>query len=164
MGGTGMLKIAPKTVSSALCCNGGSFFRLPALMRYIRQCSQEPLTASLRGEAMEQMVCNLKVQETSVHVNNIKSESCFRAEQYRCEREHRSDHKNRFRFLSSHWLPLPGFTEHASNDTLLRDWSHTGTTVVPFKVDHVLPSSSRNSSGISSRSCNIFEYSQLTFL
>lgn len=77
MGGTGMLKIAPKTASSALCCNGGSFFRLPALMRYIRQHSQGPLTASLSREAMEQMVCNLEVQETSVHVNNIKFESCF---------------------------------------------------------------------------------------
>lgn len=55
-----MLKIAPKTVSFALCYNGGSFFRLPAPMRYIRQYSQGPLTASRRGEAM---VCDLEVQE-----------------------------------------------------------------------------------------------------
>lgn len=80
-GGTGTLKVAPETESSALCCDGGSFFRLPALMGHIRQYSQGPLTASPRAEATEQMVCGLQVQETSIHVHNIKSESCSRTEQ-----------------------------------------------------------------------------------
>lgn len=92
-GGNGILKIAPKTVSSALCCDRGSFFRLPVLMRYIRQYSQGPLTASRRGEATKQMMCGSEVQETSVHVHNIKSESRLRAEQYRYEKEHKSDRK-----------------------------------------------------------------------